>query len=483
MVSSLEKNFRTPILFLIFNRPDTTIAVFNEIKKIKPTKLYIAADGPRQDNANDKINCLEARNIIENQIDWDCQVKKLFRNENLGCKIAVSSAVNWFFENEEEGIIIEDDCLPGVSFFEFCRELLEYYRNDNRIMMISGDNFQSNNKLDKNSYSFVRYSYIWGWATWRRAWKYYDVNISKFPAFKDNTERKNVFQTRDEKEYWLSIFQNVYEGKIDTWDYQWSYALFWQNGISIIPNVNLVSNIGFGQSGTHTSLTNNPLANLKTFEIGKIVHPRLLIVNYDSDEFTFNQILKSKNKKTFVAKIFNKIKSFKKKLLDKYKSKSIQGIIKNRNNITSREHFNRIKKKGINIFFENGFSVYNGHQNVYLGSNIYLIDTLINAGNKEGSITIDDYVFFGHGVKLLARGHDYNLFMAERQGNIIEKPIHIKEGAWIGSGSIILGGVVVGKNSVVGAGSIVVRDVPDYAIVAGNPARVIKEIKKDIENI
>src|SRR5680860_58582 len=110
----------------------------------KRQKLYIAADGPRQDNANDKINCLEARNIIENQIDWDCQVKKLFRNENLGCKIAVSSAVNWFFENEEEGIIIEDDCLPGVSFFEFCRELLEYYRNDNRIMMISGNNFQSN---------------------------------------------------------------------------------------------------------------------------------------------------------------------------------------------------------------------------------------------------------------------------------------------------------------------------------------------------
>ena len=112
-----------------------------------------------------------------------------------------------------------------------------------------------------------------------------------------------------------------------------------------------------------------------------------------------------------------------------------------------------------------------------------MIDTLINAGDKEGSITIDDYVFFGHGVQLLARGHDYNLFMAKRQSNIIEKPIHIKEGAWIGSGSIILGGVVIGKNSVVGAGSVVVSDIPDYAVVAGNPSRIIKEIKMDIENI
>ena len=311
----MDKIFDTPILFIVFNRPGNTKIVFDEIKKIKPSKLYIAADGPRENNSNDKINCLEVRNIVERQIDWDCEVKKLFRDENLGCKNGVSSAITWFFENEEYGIILEDDCLPDISFFRFCKELLEYYLNDNRIMMISGDNFQTNNKLDKDSYCFVRYSYIWGWATWRRAWKYYDVNISKFPEFKRQAERNNVFLSNDEKEYWLNIFQSVYEGKIDTWDYQWCFTLFSQNGLSIIPNVNLVSNIGFAQAGTHTLSANNPMANLKTFGIGEIVHPGLFTVNYDSDDFTFKQILKANYKKTILVKIFNKIKSFMKKIL------------------------------------------------------------------------------------------------------------------------------------------------------------------------
>ena len=144
--------------------------------------------------------------------------------------------------------------------------------------------------------------------------------------------------------------------------------------------------------------------------------------------------------------------------------------------------FDKIVNKGDNVYFEKGFSVFHGHENIHIGSNVYLVDSLINAGEKEGKITIDDFVFFGHGVKILARGHDYTLFNQDRQQVVTEKPIHIKQGAWVSSGSTVLGGVTVGMHSVVAAGSVVVKDVPDYAIVGGNPAKLIKYINKK-ENV
>jgi len=164
-------------------------------------------------------------------------------------------------------------------------------------------------------------------------------------------------------------------------------------------------------------------------------------------------------------------------MINKIIPPDIQSIINKRNKISEAEHLKKIENKGINIFFEKGFLVYNGHENIFLGSNIHLVDTLINAGGENGRITIDDYVFFGHRVQILARGHNYNFFNMERQNKITEKPIHIKEGAWIGSGSIILGGVTIGQHSVVAAGSVVTRDVPEYSIVGGNPAKVIKHIE------
>jgi acetyltransferase-like isoleucine patch superfamily enzyme len=159
---------------------------------------------------------------------------------------------------------------------------------------------------------------------------------------------------------------------------------------------------------------------------------------------------------------------------------AIQNIIEERGNISAEEHFAMILNKGKNIFFDKGFAVFNGHGNIFLGSNIHLVDALINAGDKDGKIVIDDFVFFGHRVQILSRGHDYNLFNLERQNTIIEKPIHIKEGAWIGSGSMILGGVTLGKHSVVAAGSVVTKNVPDYAIVGGNPAKIIKIISNEV---
>ena len=167
-----------PVLFLIFNRPETTIQVFSAIKKAQPNRLYIAADGPRPEYPDEVNHCKIARTIATN-VDWDCEVKTLFRDQNLGCRLAVSQAIDWFFEQEPEGIILEDDCLPNQSFFWFCKELLEKYRNETRIMHIGGTNFQFGKNRTNYSYYFSRYAHIWGWASWRREWKYYDEKLKK----------------------------------------------------------------------------------------------------------------------------------------------------------------------------------------------------------------------------------------------------------------------------------------------------------------
>ena len=159
----MEKEFSIPILFLVFNRPETTALVFQEIRKVRPQQLFVAADGPRPDRTGEAEKCAEVKKIVA-AVDWPCEVKTLFRDNNLGCRVAVSSAINWFFENVEEGIILEDDCLPHPDFFRFCNELLDYYRNDERIMHIGGNNFQFVNKYGKSSYYFSHYAHIWGWA-------------------------------------------------------------------------------------------------------------------------------------------------------------------------------------------------------------------------------------------------------------------------------------------------------------------------------
>lgn len=274
-----------PILFLIFNRPDTTQQVFNEIRKAQPVQLYVAADGPRKDRPADYDQCKKAREIIR-QVDWECEVFTLFREENLGCKHAVSSAIDWFFSKVEEGIILEDDCVPDQSFFPFCQELLEKYRNDERIMMISGDNFQFGKNNTDNSYYFSRYLHIWGWATWRRAWNHYDVEMKIWPEICEKGYLNNIFSDKRAVKYWESIFTKVYDGLINTWDYQWVFSCWIQRGLSITPNKNLVSNIGFGEYSTHIS--GDPVFSRMAVENMKfpLVHPGYIIRDSKSDDNT-----------------------------------------------------------------------------------------------------------------------------------------------------------------------------------------------------
>jgi len=307
----MKEKFETPVLFLIFNRPDTTQKVFNQIKKMKPKYLYVAADGARDTKPNEKKLCDETRDIIKG-VDWDCQLKTLFREKNLGCKMAVSGAINWFFENVEEGIIIEDDCLPNDSFFYFCENLLEKYRYDERVMQIGGVNFQDNIKRSDGSYFFCRKNHIWGWATWRRSWTLYDVKIANYSKFKETNQLSYIFNNDRMNQVLYKKFDEVYENRIDTWDIQWEYTILSNNGIVILPQLNLVSNIGFRSDATHTTGFDQNVADKPTFEMNEIIHPTFMIPNSDADNYIFD---KEHPKEKILKKIFRKTKSIIKKII------------------------------------------------------------------------------------------------------------------------------------------------------------------------
>ena len=240
------------VLFIVFNRPDTTRQVFEAIRAAKPPRLYIASDGPRAGRAGEHALCEQVQQVLTD-VDWPCKVQRLIRKENLGCKLGVSSAIDWFFENEEEGIILEDDVLPLPSFFNFCDELLDRYRTNEKITMISGCNLVSKRYRPSESYFFSRYCHIWGWATWRRAWKNYDVSMTDWPNWCANDGLSEfVNLTPQLAEFWKKIFDAVHSGKVDTWDYQWVFSCWKTGGLSVIPETNLTSNIGFRADATHT---------------------------------------------------------------------------------------------------------------------------------------------------------------------------------------------------------------------------------------
>ena len=274
----------SPVLFIIFNRPETTAQVFGGIRQAQPKRLYVAADGPRPGRPEDGERCRQARAIID-QIDWDCQVFTLFRTENLGCKYAVSSAISWFFEHEPEGIILEDDCLPHWSFFRFCDELLERYRNECRIMSICGANFQKGLWRPSESYYFSRNTHVWGWASWRRAWKSYDLEMEGWPVFAAANKLQNIFpESWAARSFWLRLLSDVAAGKIDTWDYQWTWSIWQYGGLSILPAHNLVKNIGFSAEATHTKHAEAWLLDMKTEEITfPLVHPDAVKICIEAD--------------------------------------------------------------------------------------------------------------------------------------------------------------------------------------------------------
>lgn len=296
---------RSSILFLVFNRPDWTWQTFDRIRRARPKRLFIAADGPRPEVAADGDNCRRVINIV-NDIDWDCEVKQCFRDRNLGCKQAVSSAIRWFFEEVEEGIILEDDCVPNNSFFSFCDAMLEHYRHDSSIMHVAGTNYQFGRRRGPASYYFSRYPHIWGWGTWRRAWNLYDLEMSDYAHFKASGELTKIISNPWERQFWLQPFDMCYDNRIDTWDYQWTYTLFKNRGLAVMPTVNLVSNIGFGSEATHTKVESQVTA-MATEELEEIIHPERVEIDSRADGFTMDYNLSGRFQRLFLPGISNLI--------------------------------------------------------------------------------------------------------------------------------------------------------------------------------
>ena len=330
------QKFETPILFLVFNRPDNTRKVFEQIRKIKPNKLFIAADGPRLNVSEDIINCELVKNIVKD-IDWDCYILTLFRDKNIGCGKAVSSALNWFFEHVEEGIILEDDCFPDISFFYYCQMMLEKYRYNKNIFSISGTNFNN----DKNEVIyFARYMNMWGWATWRRSAELIDYSFGNWKKLRFKTiflfsrTHINLIPDFDWINMWRKYFDDTSLNKIDTWDFQWIFQQLFSRQLTVYPPKNLVRNIGFSVNATHTTDVNAPSANLVLNKLNSYNFNSVKIENDPKFEVDFIKnkwfyYYKSKiniyNKLAYrIVRLFNRVKKIinylKLKLYKYYKS-------------------------------------------------------------------------------------------------------------------------------------------------------------------
>jgi len=275
-----EFELKTPVAFIIFNRPDTTERVFAEIARARPPKLLVVGDGPRANREGEADKVAAARAIVE-RVDWPCEVLTNYSEVNLGCKVRVSSGLDWVFDQVPEAIILEDDCLPHPTFFQFCEELLARYREDTRIALICGTNIGAGDNSTA-SYYFSRYPHIWGWASWRRVWRKYDVEMKDLNFLRKNENFRKSFSNESEWKHWINIFNSIALGEVNTWDAQVVYLTFTQGMLSIYPCGNLISNIGFRADATHTTELGGRLENLKMVDVTlPMVHPKFYFQDYE----------------------------------------------------------------------------------------------------------------------------------------------------------------------------------------------------------
>ncbi len=278
-----------PITLFVFNRPSTTQQVFDRIRTYQPSRLFVVADGPR--SATDVPLCQETRSIVE-QVDWECDVRTNYSEVNLGCNVRVISGLTWMFDQCDESIVLEDDCVPDPSFFPYCADLLERYRHDQRVMAINGSSYQFGRARSSYSYYFTRYAHIWGWASWRRAWRCFTDGASEWPTLRQTSWLQDLLDDGDAAAYFRIAFDSMIAGG-RTWDFQWNFSCWVQNGFAIAPSTNLVSNVGFGADATNTTAVTRRAA-LPTAAIRfPLRHPPYMARNGEADRFDFKQVFPS----------------------------------------------------------------------------------------------------------------------------------------------------------------------------------------------
>ena len=277
----------TPLLLICWRRPETLRMVINAIRPVAPKQLFVACDGPNSARPGESEKVAATRWVIQNEIDWPCQIKTLYSDYNQGCRLGVSRAISWFFKHVEEGIILEDDCVPHPDFFLFCTALLKHYRNDTRVWCVSGSNCQHGQWRGDGSYYFSRYSHVWGWASWRRCWQHYDSELRNLPTFINSGYHNNLFEDFVERIYFKRCWQRLVDhGQPDTWAHRWIFTCIVNGGLTVIPNRNLVCNVGFGPDATHA--TGRPIDTSISEGVDPSQHPSFLLRDAGADRFTFN---------------------------------------------------------------------------------------------------------------------------------------------------------------------------------------------------
>ena len=283
----------TPVLLIAWRRPHTLQQVINAIRPVAPSRVFVACDGPNPNRPEEADKVAATRAVIETEIDWPCQIDRLYSDANQGCRLGVSRAITWFFEQVEEGIILEDDCVPHPNFFPYCTTLLERYRHDTRVWCISGSNFQDGQWRGDGSYYFSRYNHCWGWASWKRCWEHYDAELIQWPVLRASGLLSAIFEDPLERYYWSRIWQRLLaNGEPDTWDYQWTFTCLANSGLTALPNRNLVSNVGFGVDATHT--TGGTSKTAISEGINSNQHPSFLLRDSAADRYTFGHVFGGK---------------------------------------------------------------------------------------------------------------------------------------------------------------------------------------------
>ena len=274
----------SPVLIIIFNRPNFVKKLIDTLRQVRPSKIYVVADGPREGVSEDLDKCYQAKKQID-EIDWECDIQKKYSEINLGCGLNPSEGISWALSRSEKVIILEDDCLPNIDFFKYCDELLDLYLDDERIMMISGNNHTFGKFNFNHSYEFTHHTQTYGWGTWRRAWNRYDLTMKIWPEYRTLTWLQEKTGSKKSAEFWYRIFEMCYQNELESaWDYQWTFCCWINQGLNIIPKENLVTNVGFNSEGTHEIDPDHLIAEVPVNQIDfPLVHPLIFQNNKKLD--------------------------------------------------------------------------------------------------------------------------------------------------------------------------------------------------------
>lgn len=283
---------QTPVLLLIWRRPHTLRKVIEALRPVAPRHLFVACDGPNPQRPGEGEKVAAARALVEREVDWPCTIERLFADTNQGCRLGVSRGISWFFNQVEEGIILEDDCVAHPDFFPFCSTLLEMYRDDTRVWGVGGNNFQMGQWRGDGSYYFSHYFHSWGWASWRRCWHHYDGDLSQLKPLIHSGLLSSIFPDPLERKSWMRLWLQLLEqGKPDSWAYRWAFTCLLNGGLIAIPNRNLVTNVGFDESATHTVRQVNKALHTPIDQgLGPMKPPPFLLRDMEADLYTFNKV-------------------------------------------------------------------------------------------------------------------------------------------------------------------------------------------------